>query len=311
MVTNSAAQSDFTSGYKEAMYESVAYLNTGRSFSATEGSMLQNNRNDNMNEMIKSELISNTWTQGTSEHTSCNVSCLRHVGTRHVSNTSAHILNPDKNGNFTYTNSQFHNVPRNVSCTIGVDSDKNYYPLNLVNDKEATETRHFVENGDMTSGDHIHSNMVDFNGNIDNETDITNNLNVAYEDKTKSSVKDDGEDTESEDRLYIHCDINQNNEIDNGEHINLWQPEGENGHMHRENVWRPWWTHNRYHSMDKSSRRQTDSFLRKQIFTIHANCLLCTKCQPVFWVIIIIIIIIIIIKKENQNLVLWTVYLAY
>ena len=236
MVTSSSSQSEYTSGYREATYQSVSYLNRETTLSSNGYHVSDDTARRNLNEILKAEVIPNRRTDNVNENvpnscrteTKCENSICAHA--------SHAISGIDTNGNVTYSSAH------QMSCNVRYMYTKNHSisddrPLNLVCDKVTYAARGMHGHAGTSNSVHYHNNSFDFNGNIATQTHFIDNSTSANVDKT---LNIDEEDSDLEQNAQLNCVTNQVNEADNTAQRHARHREDDNAFVQRENVWRPW-----------------------------------------------------------------------
>ena len=247
MVTSTSSKSEYTSGYREATYQSVSYLNRETTLSSNGYHASHDTARRNLNEILKSEVIPNKRTHNANENIpksrSTEIECENSISA-HASHAISGI---DTNGNVTYSSA--HQMSYNAKDMYNKNhSISDDGPLNLVCDKVTYAARDMHGHAGTSNSVYSNNNLFDFNGNIATQTHFIDNSTSANVDKTLNI--DEG-DSDIEQNAQINCVTNQVNEADNAAQRHARQRdnaaqrharqrEDDNAFVQRENVWRPW-----------------------------------------------------------------------
>ena len=235
MLTSSSSQSEYTSGYREATYQSVTYLNRETTLPSN-GYHASHDARRNLNEILRAEVIPNRRTYNVNENRTNSCSTETNCENSISAHDSHAISGIDTNGNVTCSSA--HQMSYNVKDIYNknhpISDDR---PLNLVCDKVTYAARDMHGHTGTSSSVYSHNDSFDFNGNIATQTQDNSTSTSANVDKT---LNIDEEDSDIEQNAQINCVTNQVNEADNTMQRHLRQREDDNAFVQRENVWRPW-----------------------------------------------------------------------
>ena len=256
MATNCSVKQEYTAGYREAVRETLSFLQSGSS----ESTYAQSYINSNLNRNVTSTMTSLT----SSGHVTTGIQSLEglellHKVKQEIDNS---VFDRDTNGNFTegyFDPTSEHRDVRTSFVSQGpgsrgnVDNCASFHSDSV----SVTESKHYFGCANTYQQAAIDLDCepsdlpLDLNGNVNSVQDGINNNYLISNTRRNSDnastvmvnsvndvvndVNDDANSDDEDDRLYIHVeDIVEVNDV-NGNDGHLDNNAGE-----REDVWRPW-----------------------------------------------------------------------
>lgn len=232
MATQCSIKQEYTSGYREAALDSLAYLNSRGTASVN----VDNNSNKNLNRACVPEMTSLT----VNRYMIPNVSDLEQTYNANIE-IDNYLPATDTNGNFAEDRLPFSNISDGIRTHfVSVPKGRDIFSDSTVT---SAETKQYCDSVNEFSNVFTSRNVFDLNGNIDNTVHGLNNMRNTIESfSTESAVKeDDDSDADDEEKLRIYEPVDNSAETNsNNVERNIIQRDVENEDNHREDVWRPW-----------------------------------------------------------------------